>query len=297
MRFRTEYKGEPAPWKLDPRSPVVMAGSCFSQNIAEKMESHGWEAVNPLGTLYNPHSIAEAIKLMTDEEKGAERFEKSLFQHNGIWNSEYFDSSFSAIERDDCIKEFRLRSKEFKEKLTEGRTLIVTFGTSICYHKAERDMIVGNCHKLPANRFFRCRLSVERVRTIWGDLIGHLGKEYPGLRIIFTVSPVRHLKDGFVANSRSKAVLQLAIEEICIDNDKAYYFPAYEILNDDLRDYRFYAGDLAHPSEEAVDYIWEKFLETYIDEEGMRILMEGLKKRKASGHRPKKGALGKILSR
>ena len=255
-----------------------------------------WKACNPLGTLYNPLSIAEALDMMLNEEKGAEIFESTLFQANNIWNSNKFDSSFSSTERSDCIQEFTERQQILIENLTIGQQLIITFGTSYAYYLVGEDTPVGNCHKLPASLFHRKRLSIEEIYSIWTSQIERLKKRFPDIRIIFTVSPVRHLKDGFTGNSRSKAVLMLAIEEILKKEESCLYFPAFEILNDDLRDYRFYASDLAHPSNEAIDYVWEKFLDTFVDPRGRKFLEEGSRTYKAIHHLPKLGALGKKLN-
>ena len=286
MRFRTEYKPSKADLILSPGKPVVLAGSCFSQNMASKMRDHLWTAVNPMGTLYNPYSICRAIKMMMSSDKGVSEFEGSLFLWNGVWNSHFFDSSFSFTSREDCISEFKLRQQEFLKSISEGNTLIVTFGTAICYCHVKEDILVGNCHKLPSQFFIRKRLSVEDISILWGDMIKALQEEYPDIKIIFTVSPVRHLKDGFSGNACSKAILMLAVEEICNGHKCCSYFPAYEILNDDLRDYRFYASDLVHPSEEGIEYIWEIFQSTYLNEEGEKLLKEGERKVKASRHRP-----------
>lgn len=282
---------------LDPHLPVVLAGSCFSQNMASKMKAHLWKAVNPLGTLYNPVSICQALDIMLDEKEGSNRFENSLFHHNGIWNSCKFDSSFSSQDKNDCIEDFENKGIILRDALQEGRQLIVTFGTSFVYYFSDTGEAVGNCHKLPSQRFFRERLSVTEISATWKGMIEKLNVLYPEIKIIFTVSPVRHLKDGFVGNMRSKAVLSLGIESIVRENPGCQYFPAYEILNDDLRDYRFYASDLAHPSEEAIEYVWGKFLDTFVDKQGIQILTEGASKYKAERHRPKTGALGKPIEK
>lgn len=295
MKFRTEYKVSKKIINLQPGLPVVLLGSCFSQNISGKMREHGWEAVNPASTLYNPSSIAKAIELMLSGDKGREIFEDSLFEFSGIWHSKYFDSTFSSRNRTDSIEEFIMRQKQFLTKLNAGQQLIVTFGTSICYHDVESREAVGNCHKQPSVKFYRRRMKIEEIVGLWSEIIEELNERFPELKLIFTVSPVRHLKEGFEGNSRSKAVLQLCVEEICEKYPQCGYFPAYEILNDDLRDYRFYAEDLVHPSAEAIEYIWEKFIETYVESEGLRILEEGAKKIKAVSHRPHLGALGKPL--
>lgn len=286
MKFRTEYEAGKAPFSLDPRKPAVLVGSCFSQNIASRMQDHLWEGLNPTGTLYNPESIAIAIDLMLDHKRGTKRFEDSLFLYNGIWHSRFFDSSFSSSEKEECLRLFEERSDKFRVKLLEGKVLIVTFGTAICYKETDTGSTVGNCHKLPASIFFTRRATPEEIVTLWNTSIGKLRQFAEDINLIFTVSPVRHLKNGFVGNSRSKAVLQLAVEDICESNPNCFYFPAYEILNDDLRDYRFYASDLAHPSDAAVEYIWEKFLETFVAPEDRLVLKEGSKKMKSLRHRP-----------
>ena len=295
MKFRTEYLPGKAGIILDPRKPVVLTGSCFSQNIAAKMKEHSWEALNPLGTLYNPLSICEAIDIVTDSENGYDRFLDSLFNADNLWNSWWFDSSFSAILKEDCIEEFLLRQNQFLKGLKEGGVMIVTFGTSICYYLDHACIPVGNCHKQPSSMFYRERLIIDDIVARWSNLLESLRDRFPGIRVIFTVSPVRHLKDGFEGNARSKAILLLAVEEIIRLNPDTFYFPAYEILNDDLRDYRFYASDLCHPSDEAIEYVWQKFIETYIDASGLGILSNGSRRYKALQHRPKTGALGKPL--
>lgn len=296
MKFRTEYSVVKSSFILSPDKPVVMAGSCFTENIANKMRQHLWDARNPFGTLYNPYSISVAIELMLEGERGRQRFEKSLFENNGIWSSYFFDSSFSSSHREDCVKEFSKRQEEFETGLEMGRVLVITFGTSICYHLEKTGEIVGNCHKLPSSLFYRKRMSHGEIFNLWQSLLNRLLGIYPDLHVIFTVSPVRHLKDGFAGNMRSKAELILAVEEI-VNRNKASccYFPAYEIMNDDLRDYRFYAPDLVHPSEEGVQYIWDIFTRTFIDKEGERILSDGEKRWKAMNHRPKTGAMGKPI--
>lgn len=296
MKFRTEYEAKKSPLTLDPSNPVVLMGSCFSQNIAGVMNTFNWEAVNPGGTLYNPFSIGKAIELLLGESEGKEKFEGSLFEFNGIWNSRYFDSSFSAIVREDCLEEFAIRQQKCVMALEKGKTLIVTFGTSICYYLKSTKELVGNCHKQPSELFIRRRVSVEEISKYWDSLLKKLEGRIPGINLIFTLSPVRHLKDGFEGNSCSKSVLRLALEEICNKHSNCFYFPAYEIMMDDLRDYRFYSDDLLHPSGEGIEYIWEKFVGTYLNEFGLLRLKEGNRLYKAEHHRPKTGSLGKPLS-
>lgn len=296
MKFRTEYFPVKSSLTLSPDHPIVASGSCFSQNIILKMEESGWKAYNPTSTLYNPASIMHALRMLLNDETGVAEFEDTLFSHDGIWHSAMFDSSFSSKERQDCVEEFKNRASKLKETLQNSQCLMITFGTSICYYnKADLTTAVGNCHKLPSDNFFRRRLSIDEIVEIWDKFASELRGRYPELEIIFTVSPVRHLKDGFEGNAMSKAVLHLAIEQLCSNHGYCHYFPSYEIMTDDLRDYRFYSSDLLHPSSAGIDYIWEKFKETYLDESGLSLLKELEKKKRAQNHRPLKGALGKPL--
>ena len=286
MKFRTEFEPTKASFALSPQKPVVLVGSCFSQNMARKMEEHLWRPILPTGTLYNPVSIVSALYMMRDKEKGKLNFEKSLFRFNDIWHSKKFDSSFSSADKNCCIEKFLKHQDEFLEAMAGGSPIIMTFGTAICYQSADTGATVGNCHKLPSQNFRRERLSVTDVWNYTNILIEELRKDYPEVKFIFTVSPVRHLKDGFVGNSRSKAILQLGVEEICQYNEGCVYFPAYEILNDDLRDYRFYAADLCHPSDQAIEYIWEIFCETFLTSSDLNLLKQNNKKYKSTLHRP-----------
>ncbi|MDE6796349.1 MAG: GSCFA domain-containing protein, partial [Muribaculaceae bacterium] len=317
MKFRTEYVAKRAPFVIDPSKPTVLLGSCFADNIAARMRGCLWEAENPLGTLYNPLSIATALEVAlemmedledkenvsiekrgskevseweavaVDEEKsigeikGGRRFEESLFEAGGMWRSWLFDSKMSAEVVEDVRFAFVEKSRRLHSLLSKAEVMFVTFGTAWCYYLSDSSSLsyslsgnngylVANCHKQPSAMFERRRLNVREIVEVWKDLVAKLKERYPQLRIVFTVSPVRHLKDGFEGNARSKAILLLATEELCNALDNCYYFPAYEIVNDDLRDYRFYASDLVHPSEEAVEYIWEIFKETYVDAKGLQ---------------------------
>ncbi len=258
------------------------------------MRSALWDAANPCGNLYNPVSIARIIELslIEDDALAVGEFETSVFENRLGWNSWLLDSRFTAANREELIEGFRSLRHLMRQRLEASQALCVTFGTAWVYELAEaadprnRNAVVGNCHKCPASLFIRSRLSVSEIASIWTDLLKRLGERFPQLRFIFTVSPVRHLKDGFEGNARSKSILLLAIEEITRISNAASYFPAYEIMLDDLRDYRFYASDLAHPSAEGVEYIWQKFCETYIDAPGREILEEGESIVRALSHRP-----------
>ena len=279
MKFRTEIniKDYREGLTLVPMEGVTCIGSCFAGNIALKMRQSLWEAATPFGALYNPLSIAKVFHIaLAKEEDRIRLINESIFEHGGILHTWLGDSSFSARSREQVTQNILSASESLRSSLHNDRISILTFGTAWCYFLSETpDAIVANCHKLPSSKFIRRRISVEEILSVWRRLLKQLKEQFPRLEIILTVSPVRHLKDGMTGNNLSKAILHLAVEELCAEYPFCHYFPAYEIMMDDLRDYRFYASDLSHPSEEALDYIWEKFQECYIEEEGRKTLKEG----------------------
>lgn len=287
MQFRTVLPSQKSDFLLDPRFPVIAIGSCFADNIASRMRNCLWNATNPMGTLYNPLSIASAIKLAVSKEDNNEIINKSIVSDGQFSHSWLFDSSFSGRNPQECEGKIKAAATILKDTLGKAQALIVTFGTAWCYYlESDSDYLVANCHKFPASCFSRRRLRTEEITEEWRHLIDSLKISFPDLRIIFTVSPVRHIKDGLHENTLSKATLHIAIEELCRSFEQCSYFPAYELLCDDLRDYRFYASDLVHPSAEGIEYIWEYFKNTYLDRDGEALLKEGENIRKGLEHRP-----------
>lgn len=288
MKFRTEYKPTKASFTLNPEHHVVMLGSCFADNMRRKMRECLWRAENPLGTLYNPLSIERAIRMCLNPGEHNEAFYDTVFKDaEGVYHSWLFHSQLSTKGRDEMSGRFFAMKRTLFSELRTAPVLFVTFGTSYCYFLAENpDFVVANCHKQPSAMFARRRLTIGEIADCWEKLVNNLKDFNPDMRIVFTVSPVRHIKDGLEGNSRSKAVLLLAIDELCSRMDCCSYFPAYEIVNDDLRDYRFYASDLVHPSDQAVEYLWEIFRATYLNAEGEALLKEGNSIVKAYFHRP-----------
>lgn len=275
MKFRTEINVTPQRGLLDPQVPVLSIGSCFADNIVSKMKSALWPAVNPFGVLFNPASIAKIIELtiLDNEKEGIEKFKNSIFQCDDVYLSWYLDSKTAAPDRELLVEKFINIRVRAREAIAEGNTLLITFGTSYIYERGGET--VGNCHKQGAAQFTRKRLAVDTIVNDWNRLLGKLREIYPKLKCIFTVSPVRHLRDGAHDNTLSKSILHLAVEQLILQNEGVGYFPAYELLMDDLRDYRFYSSDMAHPSDDAVNYIWEKFKEAYLDADGIRRISEG----------------------
>ena len=286
MKFRTEYIPQRAGFTLNPAKPVVLTGSCFADNIAQRMRLCQWDATNPFGVLFNPLSIARVLKLALSESNTEGTIKDSIFENNGFTHSWLFDSKKSGLSPESVFSNITESIAVFMDKIKNAEALFITFGTAWCYFLNEKDgYVVSNCHKQPQQLFTRQRVSISQITYIWINFIKYIHTEYPDLRIIFTISPVRHIKDGFEGNARSKATLILAVEQICEAFDFCHYFPAYEIVNDDLRDYRFYASDLVHPSDMAVDYIWDIFKATYLDETGIALLKEGEKISKRASHR------------
>lgn len=290
MKFRTEYNPEIASELLYPSMPAVLIGSCFTDSIGARMRDCRWPSVaNPCGVLYNPASIANLLTMSVNIDKESVRKEimHSIIGRDGFFVSWLTDSKINGASEADVAGTLVDRLSAMRSALSVAGVIIVTFGTSWIYELAESSgYVVSNCHKFPAKYFERRRLEVDEIVSIWKSAAANLRTLNPNLRIIFTVSPIRHLKDGFEGNARSKAILVLACEKLCSEIEGVDYFPSYEIITDDLRDYRFYDDDLLHPSRQAVSYVWEKFCRRYLSEESRRILAEGEKITKAMNHRP-----------
>lgn len=282
--LHTEYCPTLSPQPLDPERPLTLLGSCFTDSVGSRMRRCRWKAVsNPCGVLYNPLSIAGAVEAAVE---GGD-VDKTVMQSGPLWVSWLMDSHAAAYSRQGCVAAVRERLDTLRGSLASSQALVVTFGTAWVYELASQPgYVVANCHKQPQVMFVRRRLGVDEIVERWVSLHSLLQRHFPGLRLIFTVSPVRHLKDGFEGNARSKAVLLLACEELCRRIEGAEYFPAYEILNDDLRSYRFYASDMVHPSETAVDYVWQKFQDRYLTPASQAVLAEGQAVTAALAHRP-----------
>ena len=252
MKLYTSVDIAPCARKIGYGDKILLLGSCFADNIGAKFAEHYFQAtINPLGTLYNPASIALSI---TDSQHSIP--DSRLIYHNGLWHSMMHHGTFSGKDKA-AVQARCLDSYErLQRALKEATTVIVTFGTAWVY---EMDgQVVANCHKLPANRFTRRCLAVDEIVEMWQPIVASM----PDKHWIFTVSPIRHVKDGLHANQVSKAILLQAVDEL-----GQSYFPSYEIMMDELRDYRFYAEDMVHPSLVAVEYIWQRFVETYMTED------------------------------
>ena len=273
MKLQTILDIKPSEWKIGYEDKILMLGSCFSDEIGEQMRQRNLNVTcNPFGTLYNPLSIAQAINTKISR---CENEKIPLIFHDGLWHSMAHHGAFSRADKTEAECAVRSSVETMQKTLLEATVVIVTFGTAWVYEM--NGEIVGNCHKIPESHFTRRRLSVDEIVQTWQPILN----KYTDKHWIFTVSPIRHIKDGLHENQLSKATLLMAIEqlslpfmgkELCsigrpMDDRRTLtevcYFPSYEIVLDELRDYRFYDDDLVHPSSMAVNYIWERFVDTY----------------------------------
>ncbi len=283
MNFRTIIEIEKSQNKISYSTPIFFIGSCFSENIGQKANGVRLPTlINPNGVLYNPASIKSALERIISKQY----FEEHELQfYNNLWFSFSHHSSFSNADKQVCLEKINANLDKAHSFLKNANFLVVTFGTARYYRLIETGEIVSNCHKLPSNKFTNTLFEVSEITKLYSVLIEKLLKFNSGIKIIFTVSPIRHWKDGANNNQISKATLLLAIKNITAQIATCQYFPSYEILLDELRDYRFYADDMLHPSEIAINYIWQKFTEIYIETETKEIFHEVEKLRKAMEHR------------
>lgn len=284
MHFRTEYTFKERLFDLKYGDKVLSLGSCFADNMAQKLGRYFYEVEsNPFGTLYNPVSIRNSLALLLNSYK----FEEAdLFEHKEQWHSFQHHSSFSNVSRETMLQTVNKRLQTARKYLEQADLMLLTFGTAWVYELKQSGRVVSNCHQLPANRFHRRRLTVAEIKEMYLPLIQYLKTNYPKLQLLFTVSPIRHLKDGLHENQLSKATLLLAIEALQEEVPDLIYFPAYELLTDDLRDYRFYAEDLVHPSSTGIEYVWERFKANCLSEKEEKLRERLRKIRQAMEHRP-----------
>jgi len=282
--FRTEYPRFQSPLQIAHSDRMLCTGSCFAEHIGGRLRRLKFPVlVNPFGILYNPVSIAQALEIL---QSGAEFQPKDLFEAHGLWHSFAHHGRFSHPEKEVALAHINHSLLVAREFLSQTTRLIVTLGTANVFVFKKSGDIVANCHKLPGQEFERRRLSVVETVQALVPVFEKLRQQLPSLQIIATVSPVRHLRDGLTENQRSKATLLLALEEIARCFPFVHYFPAYEILLDDLRDYRFYETDMAHPNQQAVDYIWEYFAGAFFDEKTRALCQRIERVVTAAAHRP-----------
>jgi len=262
----------------------MLIGSCFSENIFDKLDYFKFKACNnPFGILYNPVNLENLITNAINEKKYTE---KDIFEFNERWHCFDAHSNLSAVHKNDLLKNLNSEIQVSNKCIKNASHLILTLGTARVYRHIESDNIVGNCHKIPQKKFLQELLSVKQIIASLENIIALIKATNSSISIIFTVSPVRHLKDGFVENSQSKAHLISAIHQLTDKKKRLYYFPSYEIMIDDLREYRFYNTDMIHPNETAINYIWEQFKQVWISENTSSIMKEIDTIQKGLAHKP-----------
>lgn len=284
MNFTTRIPISKSQNPIDYNSKIVSLGSCFAENIGEKFEYFKFQnAVNPFGIIFNPISIENIISRTVHQEHFTE---EDIFFHNERWHCYEVHSELSNPDKDEFLANLNLIIQQSNNQIIQSTHIIITYGTSWIYRSKASNEIVANCHKVPQNQFEKEILTVEVIQKSIQNTIAHIQKVNPSCNVIFTVSPVRHIKDGFVENQRSKAHLITALQASIFHLPSSSYFPSYEIMMDELRDYRFYAEDMLHPNQVAIDYIWERFFQTQIAETVHPIMEEILAIQKGLTHRP-----------
>lgn len=265
MQFTTPVHILESSQKLVPSSEVLSIGSCFAENMGKRMENLPLQILNqPFGTLFHPNAILKALQ--TDKLSSIE-----LVNQQGIWLHPDYHSSLCAADPSDLMDLIQQRQQSVKKSLTQCQFLLITWGTAYYYWDKKLKRPIANCHKQAAISFEKRISTPDEIIKSYQDFIQKIIKKNPDLRIILTVSPVRHTKDGIPENSVSKAILRIAAEALKKNHPQVEYFPAYEIMMDELRDYRFYASDMIHPNETAEEYIWQKFTSSYFSQDLLHI--------------------------
>lgn len=285
MEFRTTVRTANPGWQMRHDGHVMLLGSCFSDNIGHRMRHAMIDAtVNPFGAIYNPLSIASALHRLIDGEPVAGI---DLFEQGGVWNSYDFHSRHSLATKEGSLERMNAIIADAHEHLRRCDTLIITLGTAVVYRLKATGKVVANCHKVPQHEFTRRLASIKEIEQALLPVMARLQEFNRELRVIFTVSPIRHVADGLALNSLSKATLRVAVDNVLhATKIRCDYFPAYEIVMDDLRDYRFYNADMIHPTEVAVDYLWQTFQATYFDDRSCQAIARCERVDKRLQHRP-----------
>jgi len=271
MDFRLAFHPKHFDKKIVHSDKLFLIGSCFTEQIGHKFSNHKFQTIeNPNGILFNPISIVNAIARYIQNKPYTQA---ELFQQNDIWGSWDHHTRFSSIDPNVCLEKINEAQKSAHQFLKDANWIFITLGSSFLY-ELENNRAVANCHKVPTDKFTKRLLSATEIESALQQMLVELQAFNPGINIIFTISPVRHLRDGFVENNRSKANLIAAVHALVDAHSMVHYFPAYELIIDDLRDYRFFAEDMVHPNYQATQYVWEKLIAACITEDAHSIMKE-----------------------
>lgn len=262
MEFRTEIFPKPAAHPIGHTSAIVSVGSCFAERIGDRLRHYKFRLLqNPFGIIFHPQPLIAPLKAALDQNVD---FSKDLFFHEGRWRSLAFHSKLSHHDRDFLEAMVSWALQATRNALLQADLFIITLGSAIGFWHKQSAHIVANCHKLPQQDFESRMSRVTDLKADYEHFFAQLFAANPKVQVLLTVSPVRHLRTGIVENAGSKAVLRALCQELTEDHERVHYFPSWEILMDDLRDYRFYGRDLTHPTEVAEDYVWEKFSDAWV---------------------------------
>jgi len=285
LQFTTKIPVQKSNFPIDYDSKVMLLGSCFAENMGKKFDYFKFQATtNPFGIIFNAVSLEKLIRRAVENRTFTEN---DIFFHNDLWHCYEVHSELSNSDKDAFLESLNDIIRSTNKQLNDSTHIIITLGTSWVYRNIETNEIVANCHKVPQKQFTKEFLSIHQTEESLQSIISLIHSVNPNCNFIFTVSPVRHIKDGFTENTLSKAHLIAAIHKT-ITNHKSNitYFPSYEIMMDELRDYRFYAEDMLHPNQTAIDYIWIQFFENYISESVFGLMNEICSIQKGLQHRP-----------
>lgn len=290
MKFHFEFDIKKPQRRIRHTHKLMLIGSCFTENIGEKLKKHKFQVLeNPNGILFNPVSVAEAMDMYIT---GRKTTMDDIFLYNETWHSWKHHSRYSGISAEDCLDKINASTTIAHAYLMHADHLLITLGSSWLYTltaeaaNAVPGQVAANNHKAPAGWFSKRLMRPEEVKQVLGAMLDKLLLFNPQIQVIFTISPVRHLREGVIENNRSKAVLIQAVHDLVEQFEQVYYFPAYELVIDDLRDYRFYAEDLVHPNYYATQYVWDKFVNAGMDDETKELMKEIAEINLAFQHRP-----------
>lgn len=285
MQFTTKIPIQKSNFPIDYDSKIMLLGSCFAENMGEKFEYFKFQTiVNPFGIIFNPVSLEKLIRRSIEKRKFTEN---DIFFHNELWHCYDVHSELSNSDKSFFLNSLNELINSTHQQLNDSTHIIITLGTSWVYRNIESNEIVANCHKVSQKQFIKELLTIHQIDESIENIISLVHSVNPNCKFIFTVSPVRHIKDGFIENTLSKAHLISAIHKIINHHPLPNtYFPAYEIMMDELRDYRFYGEDMLHPNQTAIDYIWIQFFQNYISESEFGLMNEICTIQKGLNHRP-----------
>ena len=293
MQFTTKIPVQKSTFPIDYNSKILLLGSCFAENMGEKFDYFKFQAsTNPFGIIFNPVSLKKIIERSVQKNYFTEN---DIFFHNDLWHCFEVHSEISNSDKDAFLESLNDLIRSTNKHLSDSTHIIITLGTSWVYQNIASNEIVAKCHKVLQKQFTKELLSILQIEESLESIISLVHSVNPNCKFIFTVSPVRHIKDGFVENTLSKAHLIAAIHSVLnrkfstsleLTTQNNIYFPAYEIMMDELRDYRFYAEDMLHPSQTAIDYIWIQFFENYISESQFGLMNDICSIQKGLKHRP-----------